>query len=155
LAGRVFKQHHGALEIEQDARGARHRFDQAGFTLLARQALAHFGHQHHIAHLFVQALLHRIDRGRRICRRRRDVVGAMQVDAQVGRGLLDLARGAGLRLHGAFERQRAQGASLRYLRHVVRVRRQHVRQAHDADQGVAGLEPRARFVVVQHRVRCG
>ena len=44
VAGRVFQQDHGVLEIEQDARGARHRFQQAGFALLARQGLADFGH---------------------------------------------------------------------------------------------------------------
>ena len=79
LAGRVLQQHDGVLEVEQDARRARHRFQQAAaLALLAREGLADFRHQHQVAHFLGQALLHRIDgrrrregRRRRRCRRRR------------------------------------------------------------------------------------
>ena len=91
--------------------------------------------------------------GRRIGRRRRDVVGAGQVDAQVGGGLVDLARGAApawrptssaSRPHrpsaSALPRRRRRGVDSRCARRTMRIR------------GWAGCQAAARLVVVQHRV---
>ena len=161
VAGRVFQQDDGIVEVEQDARRAHHRFEQAAFALLAGEALTHFRHQHQVAHFLGQALAHRVDRCRRCIRRRtRDVVGAGQVDAEVGGRLLDLAHGGRFhrvdigQLDAAYPGGVSDGVGVRVVARFPGrpMARHQVRQAHDADQRVARLEARARLMVIQHGV---
>ena len=152
LAGRILEQDHGVVEVEQDARAARHRFEQRAFPLLAREGLADLGHQHQVAHLFREALLDRVDDRRSIRRRYRDVVGARQIDAQVDGGAVDLARGGGQHLVDLAGGQAAQRRAFGQRVRIVRVGGHQVRQAHDADQGMGRFQALARFVVVEHGV---
>ena len=152
MAGGVLQQDDGGVEIEQDARRARDGFQQAALALLPGKGLAHFGYQHHVAHFVGQALLHRIDGWRRIRGRGGDIVRAGQVDAQMLRRLLHLARDAAGQVFQYLQLQRAKLRRLRNRFPIVGMAAQQVRQAHDADQGMTGLQARQRFMVIQHAV---